>query len=67
MPMSAPVLSAAIRVAMLANPATQAQDNAALTAMCDAIATAVVAHIQSTAVVVGTANPGGLVVAGTVT
>ncbi len=56
-----------MRAALLAAPASKAQDNPALTAMCDAIAAAVVTHITTSAVVVGTANPGGLVVAGTVT
>lgn len=51
MALSATVLSGLIKTGMLANPATQAQDNPALQAMCDAIAAAVVAHIVSAAVV----------------
>lgn len=51
MPLSAPVLSLAIKQGLLAAPATQAQDNAALTALCDAIAQAVVMHITTNAVV----------------
>ncbi len=39
---------------MLANPDTRAQDNAALTAMCDVIAATVLAHIVANAVVSGT-------------
>lgn len=66
---SAPVLSTALRAAMLANPETMAQDNPALTAMCDAIATTVLAHITANAVVAGTWSgpPGGGPVVGTVT
>lgn len=48
---SAPTLSSAIRAALLANPDAKAVDNAALTALCDAIATRVVAHIVANAVV----------------
>lgn len=48
---SAPVLSAALRAAMLANPAIGAVDGPALTAMCDAIATTVLAHITANALV----------------
>lgn len=71
MALSASVLSSLMKANLLANPATQAQDNAALTAMCDALAAAVVAHITSAGVVnaVGTAPPGGgpVAVVGTVT
>lgn len=42
---TAPVLSAALRAAMLATPAIGAVDGPALTAMCDAIATTVIAHL----------------------
>ncbi len=60
MALSAPVLSAAMRAGLLAAPASGATDNAALTAMCDAIATAVVAHITATGtLVVVTACPAG--------
>ncbi len=45
------VLSAAMRAALLANPATGALDNAALTATCNAIASTVLAHIVENAVV----------------
>lgn len=52
MALSAPTLSAAIKAARLAgNPGAQVEDNAALTADCDAIAQAVVAHILAAAVV----------------
>jgi len=57
-----------MRAALLANTATKAQDNAALTAMCDEIAGAVVAHITSAAVVLPAllvAPPGGGPVTGT--
>lgn len=68
MPLNAPRLSAAIRVGLLGNGASEATDNAALTAMCDAIATAVIAEITTNAVVVPTvlvAPPGGGPVTGT--
>jgi hypothetical protein len=48
--LSSAVLSGEIRALMLSGP-TGATDNPALTALCDAIAQAVVAHIQSAAVV----------------
>lgn len=51
MPLNAPRLSAAIRAGLLANPATLAQDNASLTATCDAIALAVLSEITANAVV----------------
>ena len=51
MALSAPTLSAAIKAGLLANPDAAAVDNAALTALCDEIAAAVVAHIQAAAVV----------------
>jgi hypothetical protein len=55
-------LANAIKSALLADPATGAQNNAALAAMCTAIATAVVTHITTSAVVVPVllvAPPGG--------
>lgn len=55
MALSSSVLSAAIRSAIIAKPAIQALDNAALTDLCDAIAGAVVTHITGAAVVVPTA------------
>ena len=71
MALSASVLAAAIKANLLADPNTLAQDNASLNAVCNAIATAVVAHIVSAGVVnaVGTAPPGGgpVAVVGTVT
>lgn len=48
---SASTLSAALRAALLANSDTQAQDNDALTAVCDEIASVVLAHIVANAVV----------------
>jgi hypothetical protein len=47
-----------MRAALLAEPATGAQDNAALTKVCDAIATTVLAHIVANAALV-TACPAG--------
>lgn len=65
-------LATAIRAGFLARPETGAKDNAALTAMCEVIAQAVVAHVTSSAVVVGTATGAmgggpGVPVVGTVT
>lgn len=54
MALSASTLSTAMRVAILAAPAAGAVDGPALTALCDAIAGAVVAHITGAAVVVPT-------------
>ena len=54
MALNATTLSAAIRVNLLAGGASGATDNAALTALCDAIAGAVVGHIVASAVVVPT-------------
>jgi hypothetical protein len=51
MALSASVLSTALRAKLLANAASKAQDNAALTALCDEIAAAVVEHIKTSAVV----------------
>lgn len=45
-------MSALLRSEMLARPDIQAIDNAALTDLCDAIATAVVQHITAAAVLV---------------
>lgn len=61
---SASTLSAALRAALLANSDTQAQDNDALTAVCDEIASVLLAHIVANAAVLpGTmANSGGPVV-----
>ena len=53
---SAPVLSAALKAALLATPAIGAVDGPALTALCDAIATTVLTHITANAV---TACPAG--------
>jgi hypothetical protein len=60
MALNSTTLSAALRAAMLANPAIGAIDGAGLTAMCDAIASTVVAHITANAVV--TVPPGVAVV-----
>jgi hypothetical protein len=68
MALSASVLSAAMRSALLANPDTQALPNDALTAVCDAIAQAVVSHITASAIVLPllmVAPPGGGPVTGT--
>ena len=56
MALSSSALSALIRAGMLSRPAIQAIDNAALTDLCDAIASAVVTHITAAAVV--TVPPG---------
>ena len=45
------VLSAALRAGLLARPETQAQDDEALTAMCDVIAETVIAHMVANALV----------------
>jgi hypothetical protein len=68
MALSAATLSAAMKAALLANPSTQAIDNAALTAVCDAIAQSVVSHITASAIVLPllmVAPPGGGPVTGT--
>lgn len=68
MALSASVLSAAMRAAMLADPDIGAVDDTGLTAMCDAIANAVVSHVTSAAVVLPlllVAPPGGGPVTGT--
>lgn len=70
MALNATTLSAAMRAAMLADPDIGAIDGDALTALCDAIASTVVAHVTANAVVLpGTfSNSGGPVVgAGIVT
>lgn len=60
MALNAPALSALIKANLLANPASMAQNNAALSALCDAVAQAVVAHLLSAAaLVVVTACPAG--------
>jgi len=51
MALSAAVLGPLIKAELLARPASKATDNAALTAMCEAIAAAVVTHITTAAVV----------------
>jgi len=51
MALSAPVLSAAMKAGLLANANAAAVDNAALTALCDEIAAAVVAHVTVAGVV----------------
>lgn len=58
-------LSAALRAALLANPDAMAVNNSALTALCDCIASTVVAHVVANAVVLpvgvpGLIAPGGL-------
>ncbi len=52
MALNASTLSASLRAAMLAAPSIQAINNASLTALCDAIASTVVSHIQVAAVVI---------------
>jgi hypothetical protein len=52
---TAPALSATMRAAMLADPDVGAVDGPALTALCDAIATTVLAHIVANAQVLPTA------------
>lgn len=62
------VLSAALRVAMLADPDIGAVDDSGLTAMCDAIASTLLAHVTANATVLPTllvAPPGGGPVTGT--
>jgi hypothetical protein len=61
MPLSPPVLSGLIQTNMLANPAIGAVSGAALSGMCDAIATAVITHLTTAGVVTstGVAPPGG--------
>jgi hypothetical protein len=62
MALSDTVLAAAIKAALLADSDSCAQDNDALTALCSAIASAVVTHITTLGTVVPgtlTAPPGG--------
>jgi hypothetical protein len=54
MALSASTLSALMRAKLLAAPDTNATDGEALTAMCDALAEAVVEHVTAAAVVVPT-------------
>lgn len=56
---TAPALSAALRAALIANSNVHAVDGPALTGLCDAIASVVLAHIIANATVLGTAPPGG--------
>ncbi|MFA5436582.1 MAG: hypothetical protein WC372_11145 [Candidatus Neomarinimicrobiota bacterium] len=51
MSLSSATLSSAMRAALLAAPDAQAVDGPALTALCDAIASAVVSHVTTAAVV----------------
>jgi len=64
MALSTSTLSAAIKAGLLANSQSQAVDNAALQALCDEVAAAVVNHITANAQVLpGTfSNSGGAVV-----
>lgn len=62
MALSDSVLAAAMRATILVKPAAGAVDGAALTALCDALAAAVVTHITSAAVVT---IPAGVAVATT--
>jgi hypothetical protein len=48
------VLSAAFKAALLANPDTGAVEGEALTAVCDALAAAMIAHIVANALVATT-------------
>lgn len=54
---SSSTLSTTLRAALLANPATGAVDNAALTEFCNTIASVVVAHIVNNATVIPTGLP----------
>lgn len=68
MPLNAPRLATAIETALLADPSTGAQNNAALTAVCTAIAQAVVVEVTTNALVLPAllvAPPGGGPVTGT--
>ena len=66
-----------MRAALLANPAINAVDDAALTGLCDAIASIVLAHIVANAAITGTctvattgtaaAQTGGGPITGTIT
>lgn len=60
MALNASALAALIKTNLLANPASGAKDNEALSLLCSSIASAVVQHIQSSAgLVVVTACPAG--------
>ncbi len=61
MPLNPTTLSASLKTLLLANTDSKAIDNAALKALCDCIAEAVVTHITTQAVVVGTSVSGGAV------
>ncbi len=52
-------LSAALKSALLANTDAKAINNTALTALCDCIAQAVIVHITTQGVVIGTSATGG--------
>jgi cation transporter-like permease len=68
MPLDASRLAVAIRAALLADATSKAVDNAALTALCQAIAGAVIAEITANATIVPAllvAPPGGGPVTGT--
>lgn len=68
MALSSSVLSAAMRASLLADPDIGAVDDAPLTALCDALAGAVIAHITANAVVLPlllVAPPGGGPITGT--
>lgn len=52
-------LSAALRAALIAKPATGATDNQALTDLCDVIAETVLAHIAANGVVTVTVTTTG--------
>jgi len=58
MALSAPTLSAAIKANLLADSNSQALNNAALTALCDAIAAAVVTALTTNGVVITTCPAG---------
>lgn len=51
---SSPTLSAALRAAMLAEPALGAVDGIALTKLCDTLASTILAHIVANALVTTT-------------
>lgn len=53
---TAPILSLAIKTALLADPASMARDNDALEVLCSAIAQAVIDHLVANALV--TVPPG---------
>jgi len=68
MALDAATLADQLRIALLADPKSQAIDNDALAAVCTAIATAVVSHIVAMGIVLPllmVAPPGGGPVTGT--